>query len=531
MRYKFTLFLIFLLGFILCFYKLGYDPVSMDWDEVSLGYNAYSILKTGRDEYGNFMPLQFRSFGDYKPPLYVYLTVPIVKIFGLTDFATRLPSAVAGFLTVVVVYFLIGELFPLIGKKYRLLGTFIFAISPWHLQFSRVAFEANVGLFWFTFGTYLFLKAQNNKLFYIFSSLSFVLSIYSYHSLRLISPIFVIGLSVLYLNNILKNKKIVIISGILTVFLLLPLVFLLKEGVGVASRFSSVSNATPEALAESIKRMEYDIQREDKLGVVLNNRRVVYFFNTVKGYFDHWNPSFLFTQGDPPGRHHAPDMGMLYFIELPLVLIGFYSLIFDFKNRGKYVLLLWFFIAPIASALTTGTPHAVRALFFLPAYQIITMLGIRKIYSLSFLTPLLVFLYTVSIYYYLDMYYIQSPIEQAADWQYGYKQVVDSINDVKTGNEKVIVTYRYDQPYIFFLFYNKIDPTWYQSQWQGGEIERFNRSFGDYVFRNIDWEQDQNIQNTILVGTPGEIPVTANSMIKEIKYPNGEVAFRIVKLK
>lgn len=529
MRYKFILFLIFLLAFILCFYKLGNYPVSMDWDEVSLGYSAYSILRTGKDEYGNFMPLQFRSFGDYKPPLYVYLTVPSVKIFGLTNFATRLPSAVTGFLTVIVVYLLISQLFPSIGKKYQLLGTFIFAISPWHLQFSRVAFEANVGLFWFILGTYLFLKAQNNKLFYIFSSFSFALSIYSYHSLRLISPLFVIGLSIIYFRNILKNKITVVISGVIALVLLVPLIMLLTEGI--TSRFSSVSNATPESLNRSIKRMEYDIQRGDGLGVLLNNRRIVYLFSTINGYLDHWNPSFLFIQGDPPGRHHAPDMGMLYAIELPFVLIGFYSLIFDFKNRGKFVLLLWFFIAPLASSLTTGTPHAVRALFFLPTYQIITMLGIKKLQAMRFLTPVLVCLYIISIYYYLDMYYIQSPTEQAADWQYGYKQVVDSVNNIKQDNNKVIVTYGYDQPYIYFLFYNPIDPTWYQSQWRGGEIERFNRSFGDYTFRNIDWKQDQNLQNTILVGTPGEIPADADSIIKEIKYPNGDVAFRIVELK
>lgn len=528
MRYKFTLFLILLMAFILSFYKLGQYPISLDWDEVSLGYNAYSILKTGKDEYGNFMPMQFRSFGDYKPPLYVYLTVSSVKIFGLTDFATRLPSAVLGFLTVLVVYLLISQLLPSIGKKYRLLGIFIFAVSPWHLQFSRVAFEANIGLFWFISGAYLFLKAQNNKFFYIFSSFSFVLSIYSYHSLRLITPVFVLGLSIIYFRNVLKNKIIVVISGIIALILLVPLILLLTEGI--TSRFSSVSNATGESLNQSIRRMEYDIQRGDKFGVLLNNRRIIYLFSTVKGYLDHWNPSFLFINGDPPGRHHAPDMGMLYLIEFPFVLIGFYSLIFDFKNRGKYILLLWFFIAPLASALTTGTPHAVRALFFLPTYQIITMLGIRKLHAIRFLNPLLVVLYSISIYYYLDMYYIQSPLEQAMDWQYGYKQVVDSVNEIKSNNQQVIITYRYDQPYIYFLFYNRIDPSWYQSQWKGGEIERFNRSFGDYTFRNIEWEQDKNLQNTILVGTPGEIPPTADSIVKEIKFPNGTFAFRIISL-
>ena len=38
-------------------YQLGDVPPSPDWDETALGYNAYSISKTGKDEYGIFMPL------------------------------------------------------------------------------------------------------------------------------------------------------------------------------------------------------------------------------------------------------------------------------------------------------------------------------------------------------------------------------------------------------------------------------------------------------------------------------------------
>ncbi len=537
MRTKIILLLIFILSFILSFYKLGQYPVSLDWDEVSLGYNAYSILLTQNDEYGNYMPLQFRSFGDYKPPLYVYLAVPFVKVLGLTDVAVRLPSAVAGFLTVVIVYLLIKELFPELSNKYVLLGTYLFTVSPWHLQFTRVAFEANMGLFWLVLGTYLFIKALNNKLFLSFSAVAFVLSIYSYHSLRLIAPMIVIGLTIIYFKNLWKIKGTVFLSAIFGILLLIPIFLLLSEGV--AARFSSVSNITPETLAPSIKRLEYDIFRGDQLGVLLNNRRIVYLFNIVKGYFDHWNPSFLFLTGDPPERHHAPDMGMLYLIELPFVLAGFYSLFFDFRNKGKYVLLLWFFIAPLASSLTTGTPHAVRALFYLPTYQIIAMIGIRKLYVLNIfatyalktklLTVGIVFLYIISIYHYLDSYYILSPIKQAKDWQYGYKEVVKSVDQIKKSDESVIATYRYDQPHVYFLFYNKVDPSWYQRKWQGGDIKRFNRSFGDNIFRNINYEEDKNLVNTILVGTPDEIPPDSKGLVKEIFFPNGDVAFRIVR--
>ena len=75
------------------------------WDEAALGYNAYSISQTLRDEYGQFMPLIFKSFGDYKPGLYVYLAVPFVTIFGLNEISVRLPSIILGALSPILLFF------------------------------------------------------------------------------------------------------------------------------------------------------------------------------------------------------------------------------------------------------------------------------------------------------------------------------------------------------------------------------------------------------------------------------------------
>ena len=101
---------IVLIGFVLRFYRLGENPPGLNWDEASLGYNAYAILKTGADEYGTQTPLSIRSFDDYKPPLYVYLTVPSVALFGLNAFSVRFVSALLGSLAVVVMYFLTKEI-------------------------------------------------------------------------------------------------------------------------------------------------------------------------------------------------------------------------------------------------------------------------------------------------------------------------------------------------------------------------------------------------------------------------------------
>src|SRR3990167_4542495 len=108
---KYLFIAIIVLASVLRFWQLGKVPISPDWDETALGYNAYSILKTGRDEYGTFLPKTLRSFDDYKPPLYAYLAIPSIALFGLNTWAVRVPSAVMGVLAVIGTYYLVIELF------------------------------------------------------------------------------------------------------------------------------------------------------------------------------------------------------------------------------------------------------------------------------------------------------------------------------------------------------------------------------------------------------------------------------------
>src|SRR3990167_7557602 len=129
-------------------FNLGKTPIALEWDEVALGYDAYSIIQTGRDQFGHFLPINSRSLDDWKPPLYVYSAIPGIFLLGLNDFAVRLPSAVFGSLAVVLVFLLVRELFSSHTEKNQLalLSALFLALSPWHLQFSRAAFETNISV-------------------------------------------------------------------------------------------------------------------------------------------------------------------------------------------------------------------------------------------------------------------------------------------------------------------------------------------------------------------------------------------------
>lgn len=538
MKYKFILLLIVILAFILRFFQLGNNPSSLDWDEASLGYNAYSIIKTGKDEYGNFLPLSIRSFNDYKPPLYTYLTTIPVAIFGLNEFSLRSTSAFLGLLTVVVSGLLIKELFPLLSKKFYLYFLLFFAVSPWHLQFSRIAFEANVAQFFFVSGIYLLLKGLRQGIFLIYSLLLFAMSMYAYHSPRLVVPALLILASFIYFR-IFRSKIIYLIFGfVLFSITIYPLIKEVRSST--SARFSAVSVINPdEKLGLSIKKMEEDLFRGDTLGRYMHNRRIVYAREILGGYLDHFNFDFLFLTGDAPGRHHAAGMGMLYYIDFPFIVIGLVYLLNRVKHDSVKFLFAWFIAAPIASSLTSGTPHAVRALLYLPTFQIFSALGFMELInwwnstlkgSLVKIGVFLTFsLFIFNFFYYLHMYYVHTPIEFASWWQYGYKQAVAVSRDFESEVDKIIVTYRYDQPYIYFLFFNKTDPSWYQKNWGGGEIMRSFRSFAKYEFRNIDWEKDKNLTNVLFIGTPSEIPANAQGLMGVINFPDGTNAFRIVR--
>ena len=109
---KLFLVLIIAIAIFFRFYNLSYVPPQPSVDEVSIGYNAYSILKTGADEYETKFPVLLRAYDDFRPALFVYLVVPFVALFDLNVLAIRLPSAILGVLAVLGTYFLVKELFP-----------------------------------------------------------------------------------------------------------------------------------------------------------------------------------------------------------------------------------------------------------------------------------------------------------------------------------------------------------------------------------------------------------------------------------
>ena len=531
---------IVIVSFLLRFYLLGVNPPSLDWDEASIGYNAYSILHTGKDEYGTSFPLSFRSFDDYKPPVYIYLTVPSVAVFGLTEFAVRFPAAAIGVLAVIVVYFFTKEILAGFPKKQReaisLLACFFLAISPWHLQFSRAAFEGNIGMLFLILSLWLFLKALKKPIFYIPYSVFFVLSIYSYHSFRMLDPILLVAMILLFYKQLLKQKLMFIVSMVVIILLSLPIYMSFLNSQDTGARLSMVTIfSDPALLKQSADKLVIAKNSHNVIDEVLYNRRVIFVPTMIRGYFDHFRFDFLFLRGDGGVQHHAYNMGMLYLWDFPFILLGIFSLIKK-TNRRVLLLIILFILGPLPSSITSGTPQPIRAIAMIPAFQIFSAIGLFSLFKMfakekataMVVTSGAAILLLINFGYYLHSYYVVTPIKYGYFWQYGNKQVIAYARENETKYSRIIMSYQYDQPYIYYLFYNKIDPSWYQKNWnysKTGVVDRFYRKIGKYEFRNINYQKDLAIKKALLLGTPKEIQI--ENSIGQIYFPDGTVAYRI----
>ena len=537
---------IILLSAILRLWQLGNVPPSPDWDEVALGYDAYSIIHTGKDEFGKFLPVVLRSFDDYKPALYAYPAIPSILIFGLNPFAVRLPSALFGIISVIAVFFLTREIFE--KYKYRdylsLLSSFLLAISPWLIQFSRVGFESNVGTCLNILMVLFLIKGFKKPWMFSLSAFFASLSIYSYQSEKVFTPLLALAVVIIFYKKLFAiNKKYILAAFILGIIVVAPMALYILGNRAALLRVTgkSVFSSQTELLKTNIKKLEQDKLNNDKIGSLFDNRRLVYGKTIISGYASHFDLNWLFITGDI-SRHHAPSMGLLYLFEFPFILLGIYFLIFDssgngFDKKTKFLIFSWFLIAPIPASITTGIPHAVRTLNFLPTWQIFAALGIlstfifvkkfKNIKWIFYFVFGLVFILNVS--YYLNQYFVQQNYYNSQDWQYGYKQAVYEVDKIQEKYTKIVVSDNQpmDKSYMFFLFYLKYPPRDYQKIGEhssGGYAA--HHSFGKYTFRPINWSRDSVDKNVLYVGTPSEIPKGLH-VIKTIYNLDGSEAIKI----
>lgn len=533
--------LIFVIAFALRFNKLGMIPTGFYQDESAIGYNAYSIMLTGKDEYGKYMPSYFKSFGDYKLPIYIYLTIIPIKIFGLNEFAVRFPSAFFGFLTVMVFYFFVKELSK--NRNLAITSTAFLAVNPWSLDYNRGTFEVNIALFLYVLGGFFLQRAFNKKTkgLFIAGTICFIIGIYSYNLTRLLSFLLYI-LFILINKQHLKSigKTEVILTAVSTILLLVPFLGTLFGNGGFSSASGTFIFSSAAVQAPLIEFRSYLIDLPSFYTKLFFNKLLLtlwQYFNNVTAYF---STSFFFVSGSSHGNHGIGNFGEFYLIELPFIILGI-NRIFKEKLRWGFVLIIWGITVILIASLTREIPHATRSFFLIAPVEILSAFGFLltlnwrknlKHYIYRFILVSVISLFALyNVIYYFTSYYVRFPVLYAKSWRLEDKTLSLYLKENEHKYSKIIFDRNAGFIYTSLLFYLPFSP----SEFQGTVIrepddsEGFSAvtSFGKYEFKDVKWPNDyKNNTNSLIITTadrkPNDIPPA-----KTFYYPKRPIVFSV----
>jgi len=528
--------LILLVAVFFRFFRFPSVPPSLNWDEAAFGYNAYSVLKTGKDEYGSFMPLYFRSLDDYKLPVYTYSTVLSIFFFGYNDFSVRFPSAFFGICTVISIGFLAYGLTK--NKWIGMSAGSIMAILPWNVQFSRMAAEANAGLFFLTLGMTIFIFSVRKKHWMLLlSPVSFALSGYSYLSFRIVGPLLGFMLVICFWKNLkMCGKK--LISGFILTVIFIGMIFLvdmLMNNVHIRVKGTNVFSTQRVYNIFKHKEAEMFFDATKQINISRRLFHDITFFTSadvlIQGYLTHFSPAFLFFDYDEK-QHHTPFTGLMYLWMLPCILIGLYSLISHYRKSVWLSIVSFLLITPIPASITWDIPHAIRAYGMCVPLVICASVGVYVLYKTLRRLPkgffigmlLMIAAVSVSAYSYLHQYIIHLPVERSKDWVYGRKELTAYLEANKHKYKKIIISSSLEWPYIFLLYYSKYDPALYQKEGgtvSGGWGEERN-AYDIYEFHRFRRE-DINSPQTLFVGKKEEFQNSLHPLY-HIDYLDGTPA-------
>lgn len=534
-----------IVAFLLRTVALGAYPIGLYSDETAFGYNAYLLLKTGHDEYGRFWPMSFESFGDWKPPMQGWLSIPVIAVLGLTEFAVRFPSAILGTGTVIVIYFLAKELFA--GKSHeegRLIAetsSAFLAISPWHIFLSRTAMLVSVELFFVCLGVLSLLKGLKNSGWWLIAALSFSGALYSYYGSRVTVPLLLVSFVLAYARKIFRSFRRIIFPLIVGALLLTPLIIAaLMNPLVLTGR----AKTTSIFFNDNVRLQLWDSRTKAGLKKIppvitrfFDNKPYYYVRDISERYLSHFSPQFLFLEGDNKPPFKIPRLGYLHIIDLPFFLIGLYLL----RKEGNFFLLLYLLVSPFVASLTFLTPAANRSFNMVIPWTLVTSYGFVKIYSIknfwNILKPLVVSAYTFSLVIYSYSYVRLIPSENPHFWHYGRRELIGKLQPLIGRYQTIYLTNKGGPPYIFLSFYLKISPEeFHRTVVRNPVINKLGWGHVDRLLqitipREFDWNEVPKDKYALYVGFENEIPSEDLNVIDQINYPNGKTAYKIGVLK
>lgn len=490
MAKKYTILYLILLSLLAIttrFIFLEKSPPGFYVDEASFGYNALSVMESGRDEHGILLPLYFKAFGEYKNPIYCYSIIPFLKIFGVSVFSVRITSAFWGFATIILLFFVIKNFLKDVHGAF--LSSLVLTLMPWHLVLSRVAFEVIT----FPFFIVLFLYFWEKYLCTLKVKFAFIAGMcmgtcfYTYSTARLFVPVYCLGVFIIWFKEINK-KKLSYVAGMSGLLIpLIPLYFWLKKYPDTLSRrFSSVS---------------------------IWNDKVPFFDNISNvfiNYIDDFSVRYLFLSGDTNLRHSTGRAGTLLITYSILFLFGVLWIWRRRDDKFLRFIVLGFVTFPLAASLTREGFHALRSANAIPFISVILGVGFsfllecirnyKNLYQAGIVIIALLILVEFSQFYW--DYLMRYPVRSEVQFMYSIPETMKFMMSQKADHLYFVKSISENQPLIQAKYFSRGRNSYYK----GSNFSNFHviKDFSG-VFAN----------NSYLLATGGEKPSENFKKVKE----------------
>lgn len=522
---KYFLLIFFLIAAALHIYNIYWPCINSD--EASFAYNAYSILETGKDEYGTPVPLRFKAFGENKLPVTIYSIVPSLAFFGLNDVSARLPFILLGVLAPLLYYFIAKEFFG--NKHIAIIAAFLASLSPWIQILSRHIHEAIIIMHLGGLSLLILSKLMRKYelRWVIWLAVLNGIGLFTYHIAKVFTIFF--GAWLIYITYARNNRSMKQLSHAILIFLIPVVLFFVTEFLTPTNRVSNLLFINNQGFTLTID----EHMREHPVRLIHNKLHQGVLILT-KQYLSYFSPEFLVIHGDANKRFGYPGISPISVVEYLFLIIGIYYL-FHNKEKNRWLLISTLLFAPLSAALTWQEYSLTRSFFMIVPILTIAAYGMYSLIH-SFATNnvrLVAGLLIIGalLYYHFftwDFYFHHYPKKTEAiyGWQCGYKELTEYIDRNYDKTDKFYITKKLGQPYIFTLFYRAFPPAEYQKQAQlselgeygFGEVERYDKF--EFNFATPDPKR-----NAIYVGYPDDFQGSQipSEDIEKIKLHNDEV--------
>ncbi|MDP3974458.1 MAG: glycosyltransferase family 39 protein [bacterium] len=437
-RQNIIIFIILTLGFILRFYHLTTVPAGFFCDEATIGYNAYKIMTTGRDESGVLLPIFFKSLV-FAPPITIYSTIPFVALFGMNEFAVRFQAVLFGIITILFIY-LIGK--EIISKNCGLWSAFIAAILPWLIHYNRVGFDYSSYIAALSGSIFFLIKATSNKRFIILFFIFLGLTFYSYQPAKLFVPFLLLIGIVIYGKRLLLYPKYVFIGCVLFFLISLPMFLHILSGEGFI-RLNQISI------------FSVNLTIKEKINKFASN------------YFYQFSPTFLLSKGDA-NNNRSLSGGLIPILPItfPFLIFGLIELLKKIKHNYSQLLLFLVITYPVAGAITMDGPFSGRSFIGAFLIALITGIGISsliKIFSKKtdriIVSLVFIVFFIVNLLFFIRFYFIEYPLYSSDfwGWQYGPKEIIKYFVKVQSSYDDLYLNAEFNGSEIFYKFYDPLN--------------------------------------------------------------------------